>query len=86
MNHDALWRLHYEGFRPDEERLREALTTVGNGYFGTRGSLESEPIDDDLHYPGTYVAGLYNRDETEIHDRSIAWSSRLPAVSSRLVT
>jgi trehalose/maltose hydrolase-like predicted phosphorylase len=72
MGHDALWRLHYEGFKPDEERLREALTTVGNGYFGTRGSLESEPIDDDLHYPGTYVAGLYNRGETEIHDRTIS--------------
>ena len=71
MRNDALWRLHYEGFEPEDEQLREALTTVGNGYFGTRGSLESEPIDDDVHYPGTYVAGLYNRGETEIEGRRI---------------
>ncbi len=71
MRNDSTWTLHYERFEPEEERLREALTTVGNGYFGTRGSLESEPIDDDVHYPGTYVAGLYNRGETEIEGRTI---------------
>ncbi|TML98341.1 MAG: hypothetical protein E6G05_13530, partial [Actinobacteria bacterium] len=27
----------YEGFEPDEEGLREALTSTGNGYFCTRG-------------------------------------------------
>lgn len=65
------WILSYHGFHAEQERLREALTTVGNGYFGTRGSLESEPIDDDIHYPGTYIAGLFNKAGTEIHDRTI---------------
>jgi alpha,alpha-trehalase len=32
------WRLTYEGFDPDEEGLREALCTLGNGYFATRGA------------------------------------------------
>ena len=32
------WLLNYEGFSPEDERLREALCTVGNGYFATRGS------------------------------------------------
>ncbi len=65
------WRLDYTGFDPGEERLREALTTVGNGYFGTRGSLESEGIDDNRHNPGTYVAGFFNRAETQVHGRTI---------------
>ena len=58
------WRLVYGGFKPDEEKLREALCTLGNGYFATRGAgPESE--DDGVHYPGTYLAGGYNRLKTE---------------------
>ncbi|MFW5683838.1 MAG: beta-phosphoglucomutase family hydrolase [Spirochaetota bacterium] len=68
---DACWHLTYHGFHDEEERLREALTTVGNGYFGTRGSLESEAIDDNIHNPGTYVAGLFDRAGSEVHGRVI---------------
>lgn len=58
------WRLVYSGFDPAEEKLREALCTLGNGYFATRGAgPESE--DDGVHYPGTYLAGGYNRLKTE---------------------
>jgi len=60
----SAWRLIYTGFKPEEEKLREALCTLGNGYFATRGaSPESE--DDGVHYPGTYLAGGYNRLKTE---------------------
>ncbi|MBN2552371.1 MAG: beta-phosphoglucomutase family hydrolase [Spirochaetales bacterium] len=54
------WMLVYHGFEPERERLRESLTTVGNGYFGTRGCLETNRADEVVHYPGTYIAGLYN--------------------------
>ena len=64
------WRVRYIGFAPAEERLREALTTIGNGYFGTRGALASEPIDD-THNPGTYVHNLYNRAGTDVHGKTI---------------
>jgi alpha,alpha-trehalase len=60
----------YEGFTPDEEDLREALCTLGNGYFATRGAAP-EAQADDLHYPGTYLAGGYNRLSTEIAGRTI---------------
>ncbi|MFW5743776.1 MAG: beta-phosphoglucomutase family hydrolase [Spirochaetota bacterium] len=66
------WMLGYHGFHDEDERLREALTTVGNGYFGTRGSLESEGIDDNTHNPGTYIAGLFDCAETEIRGRTIS--------------
>lgn len=54
------WIWRYEGYDVDEEGLREALTTLGNGYFATRGAL-AESDADGIHYPGTYVAGAYNR-------------------------
>lgn len=60
-----VWTLRYEGFDPGEEGLRETLCTLGNGYFATRGAA-AECRADGVHYPGTYVAGVFNRLETEI--------------------
>ena len=64
------WRLTYTGFDPDTERLREALCTLGNGYFATRGAAPERRADA-VHYPGTYLAGGYNRLETEMAGRII---------------
>lgn len=64
------WNLTYEGFDPDEEGLREALCTLGNGYMATRGALP-ECDHDDVHHPGTYLAGVYNRLTTVIADRDV---------------
>ncbi|MEU9479986.1 glycosyl hydrolase family 65 protein [Streptomyces sp. NPDC048191] len=60
----------YEGYRPEEERLRESLCTLGNGYFATRGSLP-ECTADDVHYPGTYAAGCYDRLTSEVAGRRV---------------
>jgi len=64
------WTVVYEGFAAEEEKLREALCTLGNGYFATRGASAQDDADD-VHYPGTYLAGGYNRLETEIAGRVI---------------
>ncbi|HKK72163.1 MAG TPA: glycosyl hydrolase family 65 protein [Candidatus Krumholzibacteria bacterium] len=64
------WTLRYRGFVPEEEGLREALTTLGNGYFATRGAL-AESRAGEVHYPGTYLAGGYDRLVTEIADHEI---------------
>ena len=64
------WTHIYKGFDPEKEGLREALCTLGNGYFATRGA-GPEAEADDLHYPGTYLAGGYNRAKTEIAGRII---------------
>lgn len=53
------WVLSYEGLDPAQERHRETLLTVGNGYTATRGSLAHVSASAD-HYPGTYAAGVYN--------------------------
>lgn len=64
------WSLAYEGFAPEQEGLREALCTLGNGVFATRGAAP-ESSADDVHHPGTYAAGVYDRLETEIAGRTV---------------
>lgn len=60
----------YSGWEPEDQKLREALCTLGNGYFATRGAAE-EGKDDGTHYPGTYLAGGYNRAQSTISGKTI---------------
>ncbi|MEE6139205.1 trehalose-phosphatase [Mycobacterium sp. 050128] len=69
------WDFTYDGYDPQSEKLRESLCTVGNGYFATRGAAP-EAEADQVHYPGTYAAGVYNRlvddvSGTEIDNESL---------------
>ena len=64
------WSLVYQTFDPSREGMREALCALGNGYFETRGAAAWSRADG-IHYPGTYVAGGYNRLTTEIAGRTI---------------
>ncbi|MFJ9847501.1 glycoside hydrolase family 65 protein [Kitasatospora sp. NPDC101155] len=65
------WTLRYQGFDPHEEGLREALCAVGNGYVVSRGAAP-ESVADRVHYPGTYLAGCYDRTESTIDGRVVA--------------
>jgi trehalose/maltose hydrolase-like predicted phosphorylase len=56
--HDA-WVVTFDAYTPAEEGTREALCTLANGYWGTRGAAE-ESVADGVHYPGTYFAGVYD--------------------------
>ncbi|MBN1631582.1 MAG: hypothetical protein JW990_17635 [Thermoleophilia bacterium] len=71
------WELVYSGYAPGQEKLREALCTLGNGYFATRGA-GCEASAGEFHYPGTYQAGGYNRMESDI-----AGEDNLPAFGRR---
>ncbi len=77
------WTIQYESYEPDYEPLREALCTLGNGYFATRGAVEEVSVSGP-HYPGTYLAGGYNRMESEVSGRTIEnedlvnWPNWLP--------
>jgi len=66
----SAWSQVYEEFDPAREGIREALCTLGNGYFATRGAAVWACADD-THYPGTYLAGGYNRIRTEIAGRVV---------------
>jgi len=64
------WALKYREYRPDSEKLRESLCAVGNGYFVSRGAAPEHDAGE-YHYPGTYVAGLYNRLVSEVSGETI---------------
>ncbi|NUS42699.1 MAG: beta-phosphoglucomutase family hydrolase [Mycobacteriaceae bacterium] len=59
------WNLVYDAFEPDREGTREALCATGNGYAATRGVMPGA-VAGSTHYPGAYLAGVYNRVTTTI--------------------
>ena len=52
------WRILQEGFDPGREDDMESLFTVGNGYLGVRGALDS-PLPGALD--DMFIAGIYDR-------------------------
>ncbi len=66
----STWTLGYDRFDPEEEGLREALLSTGNGYFCTRGAAEWVDTSD-VHYHGTYVHGGFNRATTIMAGRPV---------------
>jgi beta-phosphoglucomutase family hydrolase len=66
----STWSLVYEGFDPAREGIRESLCALGNGYFTTRAAVLWSAADG-VHYPGTYLAGGYNRMRTNIAGRTV---------------
>lgn len=66
----SAWSLVFDGFDPAREGIREALCTLGNGYFATR-ACGPWSVADEIHYPGTYLAGGYNRLRTDIAGRVV---------------
>ncbi|KJS01318.1 MAG: beta-phosphoglucomutase [Desulfobulbaceae bacterium BRH_c16a] len=66
----GIWSLTYDGFDPKNEKLREALCTLGNGSFASRGA-SPQATAGRVHYPGTYLAGCYNRLQSSVAGHAI---------------
>jgi trehalose/maltose hydrolase-like predicted phosphorylase len=67
---DDHWTLRYDGFDAAQEGLREALCALGNGYLVTRAAAP-ESVADGTHYPGTYLAGCYDRSSSTVQGRIV---------------
>lgn len=67
---DSFWTLEYTKWNPEEHPLQEALCAMGNGYMVSRGALEMERRTP-WNYPGTYLAGGYNRKQSEVAGRVV---------------
>lgn len=67
---DDVWRLVCDRFESALEGRREDLLTLGNGYMGTRGAA-AEARPGGAHYPGTYLAGCYNRPTSAVAGRPV---------------
>jgi trehalose/maltose hydrolase-like predicted phosphorylase len=70
--------LKYHGFDPSQEGNREALCTLANGYLGTRGAAP-ECRADHVHYPGTYLAGVYDWLSSSINNAVVEDEHRVNA-------
>ena len=66
----SAWSLVFDGFDPAQEGIREALCALGNGYVTTRAAVPWA-VADAVHYPGTYLAGGYNRLRTTIAGQEV---------------
>ncbi|MFG2111894.1 glycoside hydrolase family 65 protein [Streptomyces sp. NPDC048718] len=64
------WTWTYTSYAPEREQLVEALCTLGNGRFATRGSAPECPAGP-VHYPGTYLAGCYDRRTSLVAGREV---------------
>ncbi len=70
VNSGPGWTWGYDAYVPERERRVEALCTLGNGRFATRGSAP-ECAADTTHYPGTYLAGCYDRRTSLVDGREV---------------
>jgi HAD superfamily hydrolase (TIGR01509 family) len=64
------WLLVYDDADQSQEGTREALCTLGNGFWATRGAALGV-VADGTHYPGTYLAGVYNRLTTDLEGHKV---------------
>lgn len=67
---EKLWKFESTRFILENERNYESLFGIGNGYFGSRG-INVENSKSNYSYPGTYIAGVYNKLDSEIEGRII---------------
>ena len=67
---DDQWSVSYPDYTTENEKSRETLLAVGNGFFASRGAME-ETSAGEINYPGSYMSGLFNRRKSKVGDRMI---------------
>jgi alpha,alpha-trehalose phosphorylase len=60
---ERAWRVEQEGFDSTREHAMESLFTVGNGYLGVRGALDSPLAGSQCDL---FVAGVYDRKRDDL--------------------
>lgn len=58
------WHVITHEFKPENKRLQESMTSLGNGYMGMRGFFEEDYTGDSL--PGLYLGGVWFPDKTRV--------------------
>lgn len=58
------WNIVTHDFKPDDKRLQESMTSIGNGYMGMRGFFEEDYSGDSL--AGLYLGGVWYPDKTRV--------------------
>ncbi|MEE8825339.1 maltose phosphorylase [Lentilactobacillus sunkii] len=60
----APWNIVTHDFKPEDKRLQESMTSLGNGYMGMRGFFEEDYSGDTL--AGIYLGGVWYPDKTRV--------------------
>lgn len=60
---EPAWCIEQEGFDPAREHEMESIFTVGNGYLGVRGALDT-PIPGSQ--PDLFIAGIYDKKQVNL--------------------
>ncbi len=71
---ESAWAVQFADWAPVDEGRVEALCTLGNGVFATRGA-DAEFGADGVHYPGTYASGVFNRLVSAVAGRTLEHES-----------
>lgn len=79
------WHLTWRPASDAGEGVRETLCTLANGYLGTRGAA-TWSVADGVRYPGTYLAGLYNRLTSDLDGQVVERESIVNAPNWLAVT
>ncbi len=58
------WNIVTHDFKPEDKRLQESMTSIGNGYMGMRGFFEEDYSGDSLS--GLYLGGVWYPDKTRV--------------------
>ncbi|GAK47135.1 maltose/trehalose phosphorylase [Secundilactobacillus oryzae JCM 18671] len=58
------WHVTTTTLNPDDKRLQESMTSLGNGNLGMRGFFEEDYSGDSL--PGIYIGGVWFPDKTRV--------------------
>lgn len=58
------WLIQSHELKPEDKRLQESITAIGNGYMGLRGNFEEGYSGDKLQ--GTYLGGVWFPDKTVV--------------------
>lgn len=58
------WKIVTHEFNPEDKRLQESMTSIGNEYMGMRGMFE-ENYSGDTHQ-GIYLGGVWYPDKTRV--------------------
>lgn len=75
----APWHVVTHQFAPEDKRLQESMTSLGNGNMGLRGFFEEDYSGDTL--PGIYIGGVWYPDKTRVG----WWKNGYPAYFGKVI-
>lgn len=75
----APWHVVTHQFSPQDKRLQESMTSLGNGNMGLRGFFEEDYSGDTL--PGIYIGGVWYPDKTRVG----WWKNGYPAYFGKVI-